>query len=115
MTVVAYAPGDMASWIVIMPYMMEAGEEQIVADALYAGLSKPERYEEPVLPADPPLEIQGKWAVTLKYTRGRGEAVVHAPARGASPQRSATRRTLHRRTRGHNLWESGRAAPARCL
>ena len=41
-------PADMTSWVTIMPYMMEAGEERIIADALYAGLSKPAELEERV-------------------------------------------------------------------
>ncbi len=59
--------------VIIMPYMMEAGEERIVADALYAGLTQPEHDEGPVMPAGTPLQVQGRWRVTIHYTRGVGE------------------------------------------
>jgi len=66
-------PHSMASSITIMPYMMDAGEERIVADALYQGLSNPARYEDPVIPSGPPAPVKGKWAVSIQYLRGTGE------------------------------------------
>ena len=66
-------PKRMASSITIMPYMMDAGEERIVAEAIYAGLTKPGHYEDPVIPSGTPAQLQGKWAVSIHYTRGIGE------------------------------------------
>jgi seryl-tRNA(Sec) selenium transferase len=66
-------PDDMASWLIIMPYMMEAGEEKIIADALYEGLRAPGLYPDPVLPSGPVADVQGRWAVTIQYARGAGE------------------------------------------
>ena len=66
-------PDKMASSITIMPYMMDAGEEKIVAEAVYEGLTKPGHYEDPVIPAGAPSQIDGKWAVTIHYLRGKGE------------------------------------------
>jgi hypothetical protein len=43
-------PNKMASSITIMPYMMDAGEEKIVAEAIYEGLTKPGHYDDPVVP-----------------------------------------------------------------
>ena len=63
----------MASSLIIMPYMMEAGEEHIIADAIYEGLTKPGHYEDPVLPSGAPATVQGKWAVAIQYLRGVGE------------------------------------------
>ena len=66
-------PDKMASSITIMPYMMGAGEERIVAEAIYEGLTKPGHYEDPVIPGGAPSQIDGKWAVTIHYLRGKGE------------------------------------------
>jgi seryl-tRNA(Sec) selenium transferase len=66
-------PSQMASSLIIMPYMMEAGEERIIADALYEGLTKPGRYEDPVLPSGAPMTVQGAWAVAIQYIRGVAE------------------------------------------
>jgi hypothetical protein len=66
-------PAQMASSIIIMPYMMEAGDERIIADAVYEGLTKPGHYEDPVLPSGAPMAVQGTWAVAIRYERGVGE------------------------------------------
>jgi hypothetical protein len=66
-------PSQMASSLIIMPYMMEAGEEPIIADAIYDGLTQPGRYEDPVLPSSAPIAVEGTWAVAIQYLRGVGE------------------------------------------
>ncbi len=66
-------PDNMASSITIMPYMMDAGEESIVADAIYLALTQPGHYDDPVIPSGEPAKVQGKWAVSIQYTRGVGE------------------------------------------
>ena len=66
-------PDMMNSSITIMPYMMEAGEERIIANAIYEGLTKPGPYENPVIPTGTPAPVQGTWAVTIEYLRGIGE------------------------------------------
>ncbi|RZU39015.1 PLP-dependent transferase [Edaphobacter modestus] len=66
-------PEMMQSSIGVMSYMMEAGEEKIIADALYAALTKPGSHPNPVLPTGAPASIQGSWAVTIQYIRGTGE------------------------------------------
>ena len=53
--------------------MMEAGEERIIADAIYEGLTKPGQYQDPVLPSGAPATVQGNWAVAIRYLRGIGE------------------------------------------
>ena len=65
-------PANMASSLIIMPYMMEAGEERIIADAIHQGLTQPGHYENPVLPSGVPRQIQGSWAVAVQYSRGAG-------------------------------------------
>jgi hypothetical protein len=64
-------PGQMASSLTIMPYMMDPGEERIIADALYAGLTNPGHFENPPpLPTGAPAPIAGTWEVTVSYPRG---------------------------------------------
>lgn len=66
-------PDQMQSSVIIMPYMMAAGEERLVADAIYAALTKPGHYESPVIPQGAPAQLAGNWAVEIKYKRGIGE------------------------------------------
>ena len=66
-------PDKMQSSIGIMPYMMDPGEETIVANSIYESLSHPGHYENPVIPTGAPANVQGKWAVSIQYSRGAGE------------------------------------------
>jgi uncharacterized pyridoxal phosphate-dependent enzyme len=66
-------PEQMASSVTIMPYMMDPGEDRIIADAMYAAMSKPGHYENPPVPSGAPASIGGNWAVTVTYLRGMGE------------------------------------------
>ncbi|SEF77909.1 uncharacterized pyridoxal phosphate-dependent enzyme [Bryocella elongata] len=66
-------PDHMASSLTIMPYMMDAGEEHIIADAIFEALTNPGHYEDPAIPTGAPERVQGKWAVSIQYTRGVGE------------------------------------------
>ena len=68
-------PFHMESSLIIMPYMMEAGEEEIIADAIYEGLTRPGRYQERAIPTGAPLEVAGTWAVEIEYSRGVGDQV----------------------------------------
>jgi hypothetical protein len=63
----------MESSIGVTSYMMEAGDERIIADALYEALTKPGRYENPVVATGAPTSVQGKWSVSIQYLRGVGE------------------------------------------
>ena len=66
-------PGMMQSSITIMPYMMDPGEDRLIASALYDGLTRPSHYETPAIPSGTPALLQGTWAVTIQYPRGVGE------------------------------------------
>ena len=66
-------PEMMQSSVTIMPYMMDPGEDRIIANAIYEGLTKPGHYEDPVIPTGTPAPVQGTWAVTIQYPRGVGE------------------------------------------
>ncbi|WP_213803778.1 aminotransferase class V-fold PLP-dependent enzyme [Granulicella sp. dw_53] len=68
-----HRPEMMQSSISVTSYMMQPGDERIIADALYEAFSKPGSYENPVVPAGPPASVQGKWGVSIQYLRGVGE------------------------------------------
>ena len=63
-------PGHMASSLTIMPYMMMPGDDQIVADAIFATLSQPPKFSAPESPQGPPANIAGSWSVLIKYSCG---------------------------------------------
>src|SRR5438067_384660 len=63
---------DMASSVTIMPYMMDPGEDRIIADALYAALSNPGPHPEPAMPPGAPAAIGGAWMVNVEYPSGKG-------------------------------------------
>jgi uncharacterized pyridoxal phosphate-dependent enzyme len=66
-------PDAMASSVIVMPYMMDPGEDRIIADAIYAALTNPGHYEDPAVPGGKPATIAGTWAFTVNYLRGRGQ------------------------------------------
>ncbi len=63
-------PDQMASSVTIMPYMMDAGEERIIAEALHAALSKPGSYSNPPVPTGATAMVGGSWTVAVHYPRG---------------------------------------------
>src|SRR5258708_3363666 len=65
-------PAMMKSSVTIMPYMMDPGEDRIIANAIYEGLTKPGHYDDPVIPTGAPAPVQGTWAVTIQYPSGIG-------------------------------------------
>jgi uncharacterized pyridoxal phosphate-dependent enzyme len=65
-------PDQMASSVIVMPYMMDPGEDRIIADAIYAALTNPGVYKDPVAPKGAPVAVAGTWAVTVQYLRGQG-------------------------------------------
>ena len=66
-------PDAMASAATIMPYMMQAHDAQLIADALYEGLTKPARYTDPMVPQGAAAEVSGRWLTTITYQRGEAE------------------------------------------
>jgi hypothetical protein len=61
----------MASSLSIVPYQMIAGDEKVVADRVYAVLSKPPKMENPPAPpAGQPVAISGQWDVRLEFVHG---------------------------------------------
>ena len=65
-------PDQMASSVIVMPYMLDPGEARIIADAIHAALTNPGHYPDPMTSAEAPAPMAGSWAVTVKYLRGQG-------------------------------------------
>ena len=64
-------PGNMTSSIGIVPYQMMPGDEKVVADRLYALLSKPPHMEEPPAPPSaPPAPVAGQWDLHMDFVYG---------------------------------------------
>ena len=64
-------PGNMASTVAIVPYQMMPGDEKVVADRLYALLSKPPKMENPPPPpSGQPATLAGQWDLRLEFVHG---------------------------------------------
>jgi seryl-tRNA(Sec) selenium transferase len=63
--------GESESNVTIMPYMMDPGEERIVADAIYAAMFSAGA-KSVTLGENVPVAVAGSWVVTLQYLRGEG-------------------------------------------
>ena len=69
------------SGISITPYMMAAGEEKVVADRLYALLSKPTKQPSET-PSAPAADLSGQWDVQIEYLAGRSKHTLHLKQQG---------------------------------
>ena len=94
-------PDAMTSSIIIMPYMMGPGEDRIVADAIYEGLTHPGHYEDPVVPQGAPVQIAGDWGVELQYIRGVGEQKFKLKQDGGSVSGSQVGELYEANLKGH--------------
>jgi L-seryl-tRNA(Ser) seleniumtransferase len=65
--------GNMQSSVSIVPYQMSPGDEKIVADRLFAVLSKPPKIEAPTEPKGQPVNIAGQWDLHLEFMRGSAD------------------------------------------
>jgi hypothetical protein len=64
-------PGNMASTVSVVPYMLIPGDEKVVADRLFAALSKPPKFENPAPPpSGQPATVAGQWDAHLEFGRG---------------------------------------------
>jgi L-seryl-tRNA(Ser) seleniumtransferase len=63
-------PDRMASTVSITPYMMMPGNAKIVAERLYAVMSKPPHFEAEPVPQGAPAAVAGQWEATITYLRG---------------------------------------------
>jgi L-seryl-tRNA(Ser) seleniumtransferase len=63
--------GNAASWVSVVPYQMSPGDEKVVAERLYALLSKPPKIDAPAAPPEgQPASVAGQWDVHLDFVRG---------------------------------------------
>jgi D-glucosaminate-6-phosphate ammonia-lyase len=53
----------------IMPYMMQPGDDRIVAEAIHRILSNPPEFPTPEIPP-PAVDVSGVWALDLKFLSG---------------------------------------------
>jgi hypothetical protein len=63
-------PGNMKSSVSVTPYMMMPGDDKIVAERLYAVLSSPPKFENPVVPEGEPVSVAGQWQAEITFQRG---------------------------------------------
>lgn len=63
-------PGNMASSASIVPYMMMPGDDKVVADRLYAALSKPPKVQDAPAPQGQLVSVAGQWDVRIEFGRG---------------------------------------------
>jgi uncharacterized pyridoxal phosphate-dependent enzyme len=73
--------GDEAS-IAITPYQMAAGEEQIVAEKIYAALSKAPRQTAATAVAPPASDVSGQWDVRIEYLASASTHRLHLKQTG---------------------------------
>lgn len=63
-------PDRMASSVSVTPYMMMPGDDKIVSQRLYAALSKPPKFENPVVPTGELASVAGQWQLEMQFLRG---------------------------------------------
>ena len=63
-------PGSMKSSASVTPYMMIPGDEKVVAERLYAVLSNPPKFENPIVPQGEPASVAGQWQAEITFLRG---------------------------------------------
>ncbi len=76
-------PGNMASTLSIIPYQMSPGDEKVVAERLYAILSKPPKIEVPPAPEGAPVNVAGQWEVHITFQYGSAHHTVVLEQEGA--------------------------------
>jgi seryl-tRNA(Sec) selenium transferase len=67
-----HRPDKMASSITIMPYMMQPGDDKIVAEVLSKHLRNPGTHENPPVYTGTTANMAGTWNVVIDYVRGVG-------------------------------------------
>jgi len=63
-------PASMKSSVSVTPYMMMPGDDKIVAERLYAVLSSPPKFENPVVPQGESVSVAGQWQAEITFLRG---------------------------------------------
>ena len=76
-------PNAMASSVSVVPYMLIAGDEKVIADRLYQVLSKPPKFEETAAPAGEMASVAGQWEARLEFDRGSAVHTLFLEQQGA--------------------------------
>jgi len=66
----------------VTPYMLQAGEEAIIADRLYAVLSTGHREDAAAAPRAPSADLSGDWDVHIQYAASTSRHTLHLRQRG---------------------------------
>jgi D-glucosaminate-6-phosphate ammonia-lyase len=72
-----------ASSATIMPYMMSPGDSKVVAERMYALLSKPPKMEVPSPSSAPPAQVGGQWDVDVEFFLGSANQSLFIEQNGA--------------------------------
>jgi L-seryl-tRNA(Ser) seleniumtransferase len=68
--------------VLVTPYMMDAGDERIVADRLHAVLSRPLAQAAAPAPATPSGDLTGQWNVRIQFAAAASAHTLHLTQRG---------------------------------
>jgi hypothetical protein len=60
--------GNMASYAAVVAYQMQPGDEKVVAERLFALLSKPPKAAAPSAPSGAAISVAGQWEAQLDIT-----------------------------------------------
>jgi uncharacterized pyridoxal phosphate-dependent enzyme len=75
-------PPNMQPDISIVPYQLDAGEERVIADRVYAVLSNPPR--KPQRTDAPAFDVGGQWDVAVKFVHGSANQTFGLEQKGAA-------------------------------
>ncbi|HTX37533.1 MAG TPA: hypothetical protein VME43_21035 [Bryobacteraceae bacterium] len=75
--------GSMASMVSIVPYQMSPGDEKVVADRLYAVLSRPPKFTPKPAPEGALANVAGQWDVHIEFQYGSAAHTVVLEQDGA--------------------------------
>lgn len=76
-------PDKMESSVSIVPYMMMPGDDKIAAERLYQVLTKPPKFESPVVPTGEPANVAGVWEAEVEFLRGSAHHKIVLEQHGA--------------------------------
>ena len=66
----------------VTPYMLAPGDERVIADRLFAVLSKPPAQPPSTAPAAPVTDLTGQWNVRIQYAASTSNHVLHLSQKG---------------------------------
>jgi L-seryl-tRNA(Ser) seleniumtransferase len=66
----------------VTPYMLAPGDERVIADRLFAVLSKPPAQPSAPSPSAPAMDLTGQWNVRIQYAASASNHVLHLTQKG---------------------------------